>query len=148
MDKKNLSGSRLSYALYEYLAAQLPELTILPGERNTKDNPNTVIFCNDPVEVLDKEAVGTTFARIEIANRKQDNGLEYFQTTRDASDNVVRWGTIELTDMVLDSITPTDGSDLVIGNYHLNIRAVKKGFKDADYTYVWIILNCVINGNV
>lgn len=146
-----LSGSKMSFALYEFMAnalsTVLPGVNVLPGERNVKDNPDTVIFCNDPVAIKDNIALGNTFARIEIVNKKQDSGLEYFQTTRDTGNNVVRWGTIDLEEAVLAAIIPIDQTELVIDNYSFNIREVKKGYKDENYTYTWVILNCIIGDN-
>lgn len=145
---RNLSVSTIEYELFSYVDPKLPLLEVFPGARNTKDNTQTVIFCNVPVSIKDKQAIGETIARIEIINRKQDNGVEQIATSKDGSGNVIRWGNMDLERMVMEALFPCedgypDDRDLVIGNYVFNLKDVRKQ-QDKDFTYIMVLLNCTI----
>jgi hypothetical protein len=145
MKELKLNPDKIALELYKFLKPLLPELDVRIGARNLKDNDFSVIYCNTPVSVKDLEALGSTLVRIEIFNRKQKNGNEQISNT-EKSGAVVRYGSIELYDMVLGALSDnmSGNTNLVIGDYSLSVKEVIKS-QDKEFSYTWLLFNCTIN---
>lgn len=140
-----LSPDKIALELYKFAGPLIPNVEVRPGARNMRSTDDTVVYCNSPFKIYDKESYGKTLSRIEIVNRKQSSGNEQIETLKDGLD-IIRWGNIELYDYVIGafSVAFSENKNVDIGIYSFSIDSVTNN-QDKEFSYITVLFNCLIN---
>ncbi len=140
-----LSPDKIALALYKFVDPLLADVDVKVGARNIRSVDETVIFCNSPFKIYDEDSYATTLSRVEIINKKQPSGNEQIETLKQGA-SIIRWGNIELFDYTLSAFSKAfeENKNVDIGNYSFSMDSVTSN-QDKEYSYTWVLLNCLIN---
>lgn len=148
IDLKDINNSAIEQVMYDLVYSTMPleevaitgfsTKPIFIGTRNKVINLDTEIYCNAPIEIKDQSAMAYTIVRFEIWN-KLYNGFEQQTTTTNSDGSVLRYGDVELYNMIVEIF----GESISSGRYHFDYKGNAK-VKDDDYSVQLINFYCKI----
>jgi len=128
MDLLKLDASKMEKAMVDHIVANSAYTSVYAGHRNMANNPvgGNMIYCNAPVDVLDKVAMAKTTMRIELYVKKS-SGFKNILGLTAIRDVVVALLPVKLGDYYYDYISEISGQD------------------DANYDFIFINLHVIIS---
>ena len=110
MQLKKLDSSKIEKIIYDYLKSYNVANFIMGGHRNESINFGEMVYCNAPLPIFDKNAIGSTMMRIEIYV-KQSDGYKNATKLTAIHDKIVALFPITLGDYNFEYISEISGTD-------------------------------------
>jgi hypothetical protein len=125
MDLLRLDASKIEKAMVGHIKDNSSYTAVHAGHRNMGNNATDMVYCNAPVDILDKVAMGKTTMRVELYVKKS-GGFK----------NIIRLTSIR------DAIVPL--FPVKLGNYYFEYISEISGQDDAGYDFIFINLHVII----
>ena len=126
MDLIKLDSSKIEKAMYDYLVLNNVAPNIYGGSRNVDINKDVMVYCNAPLPIYDKEAIGDSMVRIEIYVKK-----------------IGGWKNAARLSEIRDAIVPLFPKKLG-EDYFFDYLEETTGSDKAGYDFIFITLNVVV----